>query len=73
MPLQFYRRPDFIAKVPGPLDLAQCQAYIERTQKHRGAIPPELSFESVIQNKALPVSQAKGDDMPYADLFSHVP
>ncbi len=37
------------------MSLAQCQIYVERTQKHKRAIPPELSFENVIQNKALPV------------------
>lgn len=55
MSLLFYRRPDYVAKLPGPMSLAQCQIYVERTQKHRRAIPPELSFENVIQNKALPV------------------
>lgn len=71
MPLQFYRRPDFVAKLPGPLDLAQCQAYVERTQKHRSAIPSQLSFENVIQNKALPVSQVRGDHLPRAKSSSH--
>lgn len=56
MSLLFYRRPDYVAKLPGPMSLAQCQIYVERTQKHKRAIPPELSFENVIQNKALPVN-----------------
>lgn len=55
MSIIFYRRPDYVAKLPGPMNLAQCQIYVERTQKHRRAIPPELSFENVTQNKALPV------------------
>ena len=55
MSILFYRRPDFVAKVPGPMNLTQCQIYVERTQKHKRAIPPELSFENVIQNRALPV------------------
>lgn len=55
MSILFYRRPDYVAKVPGPMSLSQCQLYVERTQKHRRAIPPELSFENVIQNRALPV------------------
>ena len=55
MSILFYRRPDYIAKVPGPMNLTQCQVYVERTQKHKRAIPPELSFENVIQNRALPV------------------
>ena len=55
MSLLFYRRPDYVAKLPGPMNSTQCQVYIDRTQKHRRAIPPELSFENVLQNKALPV------------------
>ena len=54
MSLLFYKRPDYVAKVPGPMNLTQCQIYVERTQKHKKAIPPELSFENVIQNRALP-------------------
>lgn len=54
MSILWYKRPDYVAKVPGPMNLTQCQIYVERTQKHKRAIPPELSFENVIQNKALP-------------------
>jgi len=54
MSILFYKRPDYVAKVQGPMNLTQCQIYVERTQKHRRAIPPELSFENVIQNRALP-------------------
>lgn len=67
MSLLFYRRPEAIAKLPGPLDLAQCQAYVERTQKHRRAIPPELSFENVTQDNSLPVSRATSNDQPHAE------
>lgn len=59
MPLLFYLRPDLVAKLPGPLGLAQCQAYVEKTQKHRKAVPAELSFENVVQNRALSVSQGR--------------
>jgi hypothetical protein len=52
MSILFYKPPDYVAKVPGPMNLTQCQIYVERTQKHRRAIPPELSFENVIQNRA---------------------
>ena len=55
----FYRRPDYVAKLPGPMSLAECQLYVERTQKHRKAIPLELSFENVIRNKSLPVSRLR--------------
>jgi hypothetical protein len=59
MSILFYRRPDFVAKLPSPLTLAECQAYIDKTQKHRKAIPAELSFEKVVHNKALPVSHGR--------------
>lgn len=55
MSIVFYRRPDYVAKLPGHMSLAQCQAYVERTQKHRRAIPSELSFDNVVHNKALAV------------------
>lgn len=41
------------------MNLSTCQAYVEKTMKHRRSIPLELSFENVIQNKALPVRYAK--------------
>lgn len=65
MSLLFYRRPDYVAKLPGPMSLAQCQIYVERTQKHKRAIPPELSFENVIQNKALPVNHLLSSLPPF--------
>lgn len=68
MSLLFYRRPDYVAKLPGPMSLAQCQIYVERTQKHKRAIPPELSFENVIQNKALPVKHLPSPQ-PQKDLL----
>lgn len=64
MSLLFYRRPDYVAKLPGPMSPAQCQIYVERTQKHKRAIPPELSFENVIQNKALPVNHLLSSTPP---------
>ncbi|KAI4188906.1 MAG: hypothetical protein L6R41_001840 [Letrouitia leprolyta] len=70
MSLLFYRRPDYVAKLPGPMNLTQCQIYVERTQKHRRAIPPELSFENIIQNKALPPC-ALQDFMDYLVYVSH--
>ncbi|KAL8934122.1 MAG: hypothetical protein Q9211_005394 [Gyalolechia sp. 1 TL-2023] len=70
MSLLFYRRPDYIARLPGPMNLTQCQIYVERTQKHRRAIPPELSFENIIQNKALPPCTLQ-DFMDYLVYVSH--
>lgn len=54
MSIFFYRRPDYIAKPPGPLNSSDCQKYVERSLSNKNVIPPELSFENVIQNKALP-------------------
>lgn len=54
MSIFFYKRPDYVAKPPGPLNVSDCQKYVERTMGSKSSIPPELSFENVIQNKALP-------------------
>ena len=48
------KRPAFVEKAQGPMTLASCQAYVERTSKHKKSIPPDLSFENVIQDKAMP-------------------
>ncbi len=55
MSILFYKRPDYIAKPEGPLDLSQCQKYVDRTKSCRSEIPPELSFENVLADKAMPV------------------
>ena len=36
------------------MTVSSCQAYVERTAKHKRCIPPDLSFENVVQNKAMP-------------------
>ena len=54
MSLLFYRRPNYVAKHPGPMDASDYQKYVERI---RAAIPKELSFEYVVGNRALPVGQ----------------
>ncbi|KAL8639637.1 MAG: hypothetical protein Q9228_003348 [Teloschistes exilis] len=38
----------------GPLNVQKCQKYVERTKDCKGEIPPDLSFERIISNKALP-------------------
>ncbi|KAL8996327.1 MAG: hypothetical protein Q9169_004127 [Polycauliona sp. 2 TL-2023] len=70
MSLLFYRRPDFVSKLPGPMDKSKCQIYVDRTQKHRKAIPPELSFDNILQNKALPPCGLQ-DFMDYMVYVSH--
>ena len=56
MSILFYKRPDYIAKDSGPLDNASCQKYVERAACGRASIPPNLSFENVMDGKTLPVS-----------------
>lgn len=58
MSILFYKKPDYRPKAEGPLNLQQCQKFVEKTKDCRGEIPPDLSFERIISNKALPVSQA---------------
>ncbi|KAL8642271.1 MAG: hypothetical protein Q9226_008527 [Calogaya cf. arnoldii] len=70
MSLLFYRRPDFVAKLPGPMEKSQCQIYVDRTQKHKKSIPPELSFDNILQNKALPPCSLQ-DFMDYLIYVSH--
>lgn len=36
------------------MTVSSCQAYVERTSKHKRSIPPDLSFENVVQDKAMP-------------------
>ena len=50
---KFYRRPDHVARIPGPMTEAQCYTYVERTQKHKAAIPAELTFEKVMANQSM--------------------
>ncbi|EON66761.1 hypothetical protein W97_06009 [Coniosporium apollinis CBS 100218] len=50
----FYKRPDLVCKLPGPLGQSECQKYVERTLKKKGSIPPALSFDRIVANKTLP-------------------
>ena len=57
MSVLFYRRPDYVERAhEGPLNWEDCQKYVERTKGNRHNIPPELSFDNVVNNKALPAS-----------------
>lgn len=51
MSLLFYKRPDYV-RDSGPLGASDYQDYLEKTRK---AIPPELCFENVVTNRAMPV------------------
>ncbi len=49
-----YRRPEYVAKLPRPLTRDECELFVQRSQEHKRAVPPELSFDNVVQDKALP-------------------
>jgi hypothetical protein len=51
MSLLFYRRPNYVRET-GPMDSFNYQKYVEKTRR---AIPPELCFENVVANRAMPV------------------
>lgn len=55
MSILFYRRPDYVSKTNGPLSQQECQRYVERTANGKRGIPDELSFENIMNNRALPV------------------
>ncbi|KAL9606672.1 MAG: hypothetical protein Q9179_000194 [Wetmoreana sp. 5 TL-2023] len=54
MSILFYQKPDYRPKGDGPLNIQKCQKYVERAKGCKGQIPPDLSFERIISNKALP-------------------
>ena len=56
MSILFYRRPDYTTPWSGPINVSDCQRYVERAKGSSQAIPQGLSFEEVISNKPLPVS-----------------
>ncbi|KAL9065101.1 MAG: hypothetical protein Q9161_008448 [Pseudevernia consocians] len=70
MSILFYERPPFVAKDPGPMTVSSCQAYVDRTSKHKRSIPPDLSFENIVQNKAMPPC-SRQDFMEYLVYVSH--
>jgi hypothetical protein len=55
MSILFYKKPEYISKESGPLNNSSCQKYVERAACSRAQIPPELSFENVMEGKTLPV------------------
>lgn len=52
MSLLYYKRPDYVEKRSAPMDACDYRTYLER---QRASIPPELCFEYVISNRAVPV------------------
>ena len=55
MHFMFYKKPDYIPKCDGPLELPNCQKYVERACKIKAEIPASLSFENIIEGKTVPV------------------
>ncbi|KIW03286.1 uncharacterized protein PV09_05499 [Verruconis gallopava] len=70
MSILFYRRPDYVSRPAGPLNLKDCQKYVERTKNNKSAIPPELSFERVVNNETLPPASLT-DFMNYLIYVAH--
>ncbi|KAK5144642.1 hypothetical protein LTR04_001503 [Oleoguttula sp. CCFEE 6159] len=70
MSILFYRRPDYVSRSAGPLNPKDCQKYVQRTKNSKNNIPPELSFERVIENKALPPCSLR-DFMDYTVYVAH--
>lgn len=52
------------------MTVSSCQAYVERTSKHKRSIPPDLCFENVVQNRAMPPC-SRQDFMEYLVYVSH--
>ncbi|KAL8903690.1 MAG: hypothetical protein Q9207_003759 [Kuettlingeria erythrocarpa] len=70
MSILFYKKPDYRPKGEGPLDLSQCQKYVERTRDCKGNIPPDLCFERIVSNKSLPPCSLQ-DFIDYLAYVTH--
>lgn len=57
MSILFYRRPSYVERPSGPINAAACERFVQRTKSSKGKVPPDLSFENVINNRCLPVCQ----------------
>jgi len=55
MSILFYKRPKYVNTPEGPLDATTYQDHLNRSNQCKAAIPPELSFEQIVGNKAAPV------------------
>ena len=68
MSILFYKKPDYITKEGGPLTKSSCQRYAEKAACTRSQIPPELSFENVMEGKTLPVGLTLSSQQDCTDL-----
>lgn len=55
MSILFYKRPKHVNTPEGPLDVTNYKEQLNRSNNCEASIPPELSFEQVVGNKAGPV------------------
>ncbi|CZS87946.1 hypothetical protein WAI453_000334 [Rhynchosporium graminicola] len=54
MSVLFYRRPNYLERPTGPINGGDCARYADRAKNSERKIPEGLSFDNVINNKALP-------------------
>jgi hypothetical protein len=54
MSLLFYRRPDFIPRMSGPMDVASCQRIVSRQMPNKKFIPDSVAFDRIIEERTLP-------------------
>ncbi|KAF1814972.1 hypothetical protein P152DRAFT_240440 [Eremomyces bilateralis CBS 781.70] len=70
MSVLFYRRPAYVERTSGPLNPKDCQRYVDRMKSCKNPVPPELSFERVVNNETLPPCQLN-DFMDYLIYVAH--
>ena len=58
MSFLFYKKPKAVIHCDGPLDICNVPSRPEKVEQCQAAIPPQLSFEQVLSNKAAPVSSS---------------
>jgi hypothetical protein len=58
MEFLFYRRPDFVKRPNGPLEMMSCQRMASKTYTSKKDLPKSISFDRICENRALPVSRS---------------
>ncbi|KAE9977039.1 hypothetical protein EG327_007879 [Venturia inaequalis] len=70
MSILFYKRPNYVDRPAGPLNQDDCQRFAEKTKNNKSAIPPELSFDNIINGMTLPPATLS-DFMDYLIYVAH--
>ncbi|TID27624.1 regulator of G protein-like protein [Venturia nashicola] len=70
MSVLFYRRPNFVHRPAGPLNQDDCQKFAEKAKHNKNAIPPELSFDNILDGRTLPPATLE-DFMDYLIYVAH--